>query len=257
MGDNLKEKKMQQWEMRKTGYSNTWKTGLISAPCADPCFCCLSFCCPWCVSYSQRRRALHGDMSRYTCCNDMMPCSGRCGESACPELCLCCEVCYCFGLSVATTRWMIQDELHIQNTACDNCILATMLCLQQLACICNIIACLTQDSTIEALADAIDLLAEIVWWSVCACMLTQHKIQMDERDSGQRGPAPQQGAPPTPPQAAGYPPSGQPGGYPPPGQAGYPPPGQTGYPPPGYPTQGTPAYQPQQPGYPPDQGMYR
>lgn len=30
---------------------------------------------------------------RYTCCAGYMPCSGRCGESKCPELCLCTEVC--------------------------------------------------------------------------------------------------------------------------------------------------------------------
>jgi len=29
---------------------------------------------------------------RYTCCAGYMPCSGRCGESKCPEFCLCTEV---------------------------------------------------------------------------------------------------------------------------------------------------------------------
>ncbi|MBA0593443.1 hypothetical protein Gorai_010386, partial [Gossypium raimondii] len=54
--------------------------------------CCLAFWCGPCVSYMLRKRALYNDMSRYTCCAGYMPCSGRCGESKCPEFCLCTEV---------------------------------------------------------------------------------------------------------------------------------------------------------------------
>jgi hypothetical protein len=35
------------------------------------------------------------------------------------------QVTCCFAQSVASTRWMIQDELGIQNTQCDNCIIGT------------------------------------------------------------------------------------------------------------------------------------
>lgn len=88
---------------------------------------------------------------RYVCCAGYMPCSGRCGESKCPELCLATEVracvrdtCVlvplgvllifssdqpdfqaflCFGSSVASTRFLLQDEFNIQTTQCDNCII--------------------------------------------------------------------------------------------------------------------------------------
>jgi hypothetical protein len=35
------------------------------------------------------------------------------------------EVTCCFAQSVASTRWAIQDELRIQTTQCDNCIIGT------------------------------------------------------------------------------------------------------------------------------------
>lgn len=62
---------------------------------------------------------------RYICCNGTCPCSGRCGEQNAPEFCLAMEVCCCFAQSVAATRWGIQDELRLQTTQCDNCIIGT------------------------------------------------------------------------------------------------------------------------------------
>ncbi len=38
--------------------------------------------------------------------------------------------------SVASTRWMLQDEMRLQNTECDNCIIGTMFAAQYLACLC-------------------------------------------------------------------------------------------------------------------------
>ncbi|KAJ0105356.1 hypothetical protein Patl1_17685 [Pistacia atlantica] len=57
------------------------------------------YCSPPCVSYILRKRALYNDMSRYVCCVGYMPCSGKCCESSCTELCLGTEV-YGFCLSV-------------------------------------------------------------------------------------------------------------------------------------------------------------
>ena len=37
------------------------------------------------------------------------------------------QVCFCFTQSVASTRWMIQDELRVQNTQCDNCLIGDAL----------------------------------------------------------------------------------------------------------------------------------
>ncbi|KAF2313348.1 hypothetical protein GH714_010504 [Hevea brasiliensis] len=77
---------------------------------------------------------------------------------------------------------------------------------------------------------------------VCACMQTQHKIEMDKRD-GKFGPQPVMAVPPFQqmsridqpiPPSVGYPPQqayGQPYGYPPPQAQGYP---AAGYPPSNY-----------------------
>nr|KAJ0217202.1 hypothetical protein LSAT_V11C300104760 [Lactuca sativa] len=163
---------------------------------------------------------------------------------------------FCFGNSVASTRFMLQDEFHIQTTKCDNCIIGCMVCLQQIACIFSIIACLLGS---EELSDASQLLN-------CLADLTQHKVELDKRD-GKFGIRPMDVPPiqemsridqPYPPHVHQYgPPSygyplqhqhqhHQPGhGYP----HMYPPP--SGYPPAGYPPpQGYPPYPPPQ-GYPP------
>ncbi|GFY92515.1 PLAC8 family protein [Actinidia rufa] len=56
----------------RQNYRNLWHTNLMSTMGNDPGYCCLAAL--W-----------------YTCCGGYMPCSGRCGESKCPELCLCTE----------------------------------------------------------------------------------------------------------------------------------------------------------------------
>ncbi|XP_031495958.1 uncharacterized protein LOC116261370 [Nymphaea colorata] len=236
-------------EARKN-FTNLWHTDLISTMQVDLPYCCLAFWCGPCVSYMLRKRALYGDMNRYVCCAGYMPCSGRCGESKCPEFCLFTEVLLCFGNSVASTRFLLQDQFNIQTTPCDNCIIGFMFCLQQLACIFSIIAMIVGSDEIQAASHALNCLSDSVYCTVCACMQTQHKIEMDKRD-GKFGPPGPMAVPPVqqmsridqplPPQAgyvASYPgqPAYPPYGYPPP--AGYPPapagypPAPAGYPPP-------------------------
>uniref|UniRef100_A0A7N0UHN9 PLAC8 family protein n=2 Tax=Kalanchoe fedtschenkoi TaxID=63787 RepID=A0A7N0UHN9_KALFE len=179
-------------------------------------------------------------MSRYTCCAGYMPCSGRCGESRCPEFCLATEVFLCFGNSVASTRFLLQDEFNIQTTKCDNCIIGFMFCLQQVACIFSIVAMIVGSDELSEASQLLNCLSDMVYCSVCACMQTQHKIEMDKRD-GKFGPQAMSVPPvqqmsridqPFPP-PVGYPQPayGQPYGYPPPHAQGYPPPA---YPPHGY-----------------------
>eukprot|EP00798_Chlamydomonas_sp_ICE-L_P023030 gene23030-30224_t len=234
-------------------YVRHWRFGLPSALPQRPGYCCYATWCCYCASYQLRKQALYGDMTRYTCCNGMFPCSGRCGEKKCPRCCLCVEVTLCFASSVAATRFMIQDELRIKNSKCDNCIIGTMIALEYLACICHIVACITGSGEIQQAAQIIQCIADIVWCSVCGCMQTQHKDELDTRDKNPGAVAPM--SPPHPQmitmnqgQAQGYPPQqGPPPGYP---QQG-PPPGYPQHqgPPPGYPQhQGPP------PGYPQHQG---
>ncbi|XAR54041.1 hypothetical protein NMG60_11029023 [Bertholletia excelsa] len=166
----------------RQSYRNLWHTDLISTIGEDPGYCCVAALFAPCISYLLRKRALYDEMSRYTCCGGYMPCSGRCGESKCPEFCLCAEVFLCFGNSVASTRFLLQDEFNIQTTACDNCIIGFMFCVSQLACIFSIIACITGIDELEQASDILNCLANMVYCTVCACMQTQHKIEMDRRD---------------------------------------------------------------------------
>ncbi|XP_021754202.1 uncharacterized protein LOC110719554 isoform X1 [Chenopodium quinoa] len=253
---------IQKMEVRQN-FRNLWHTDLLRTIQADTPYCCLSLFCAPCVSYMLRKRALYNDMSRYVCCAGYMPCSGRCGESKCPEFCLATEVFLCFGNSVASTRFMLQDEFNIQTTQCDNCIIGFMVCLNQIACIFSIVAMIVGSQEIQEASQLLNCLSDLVYCTVCACMQTQHKIEMDKRD-GKFGPQPMavppvqqmsridQPYPPTvgyPSQPQGYPP--QPHGYPP---QGYPPQAH-GYPPQphGYPPQG---YPPQAHGYPPQPQEY-
>ncbi|URE00960.1 PLAC8 family [Musa troglodytarum] len=209
----------------RQSYRNLWHTDLMSTIRADFPFCCLALWCGPCVSYMLRKRALYNDMSRYVCCAGYLPCSGKCGERRCPEFCLCTE--------------------------------GFMFCLQQVACIFSIVAMIVGSEEIQEASQILSCLSDFVYCTVCACMQTQHKVEMDKRD-GKFGPPPAMAVPPVQqmsridqpiPPPAGYAPQpayGQPYGYPPPA---YPP---TGYPP-AYPPAGS--YPPPgsyaAPGYPP------
>ncbi|XP_010533641.1 PREDICTED: uncharacterized protein LOC104809374 [Tarenaya hassleriana] len=242
--------KMEKMQLRQS-YRNVWHSDLMGTVTADTPYCCFACLCGPCVSYLLRRRALYNDMSRYTCCGGYMPCSGRCGESKCPELCLATEVFLCFGNSVASTRFMLQDEFNIQTTQCDNCIIGFMFCLNQIACIFSLVACIVGSDELSEASQLLSCLADMVYCTVCACMQTQHKIEMDKRD-GVFGPQPM-AVPPAQQMSRIDQPIPPPVGYPPaPGytQPYYPHPAQ-GYPAaaPGYPPQYPPPYPP--PGYPP------
>lgn len=73
-------------------YSQTWQTTLTKSCPSHPGFFCFAIFCASCASYSNRKKALRDDMSRYICCNGDCPCSGRMKEQDCPEFCLCMEV---------------------------------------------------------------------------------------------------------------------------------------------------------------------
>ncbi|KAG1678288.1 hypothetical protein FOA52_013909 [Chlamydomonas sp. UWO 241] len=225
-------------------YIQFWKASLCKTPCEKPGFCCYALCCPCCASFGLRKQALHGDINRYVCCNGMCPCSGRCCESKCPAFCLSMETIFCFSLSVQTTRYMIQDELRIHTTKCDNCLIITMIVLEYIACVLHIVACIIGSEELRQAAQIVQIIADIMWCTVCACMQTQHKVEMDQRDqnpghhAGPMAPPMQQAMPTYPQQGQGHPQQ------------------QQGHHAQGNPMQGPPQGYPQQPGYPPQQQGY-
>ncbi|CAM6095940.1 unnamed protein product [Calypogeia fissa] len=142
---------------------NVWRSSVMSTCLHDPLFFCYTVWCPYCAAFELRGRALHWDWSRFACCGGLMPCSGFCGEATCPRFCAALEAVFCFTCSVAVTRFHIQDELGLQNTACDNCIFATMFWLQYLNFICSLMACLTDSPFIEDAAILTDRIADIAY----------------------------------------------------------------------------------------------
>jgi len=167
---------------RRQAYQNFWQVALMSACLEKPGWCLFSALCPCCSSYSVRKQLLYNDMRRYVCCGGACPCSGKMGEQSAPEFCLAMETVCCFAQSVASSRFMIQDEMLVQTTKCDNCIIGTMIALQYAACLFSIAAMLMQNDSLRELSAMLNLISDMVYCSVCACMQTQHKAQLDVRD---------------------------------------------------------------------------
>ncbi|XP_074377106.1 uncharacterized protein LOC141718626 [Apium graveolens] len=72
------------------------------------------------------------------------------------------EVFLCFANSVALTRFLLQDEFNIQTTKCDNCIIAFMVCLQQLACIFSLVAIIVGSDEISEASQILNYLSDII-----------------------------------------------------------------------------------------------
>jgi len=193
-------------------YTGTWATELWSSPVADPLCCLASTACPCATSYALRKRALKGDLRYYTCCAGHMPCSGKCGESNCPEVCLATEVSCCFPNSVVSTRYLLQDQMIIANTPCDDVLVGCLICTEQLACIFRCAGDITGSPALEEAGTLLTVAADMTYCSVCGCMQVQHKLQLDALEEGRYvAPAfvgavgsPQYGAVGAPPQQGMY-----------------------------------------------------
>ena len=61
-----------------------------------------------------------------------------------------------------------------------------MIALQALSCICSIVACLTDNAAIDDAAECIDCVADVARVSVCACMQTQARYEMNENAAFKR-----------------------------------------------------------------------
>lgn len=63
-------------------------------------------------------------MSKYICCQGYMNCmcfkAGSCGESSCPELCLCLESFCCLGPAMSSSRMFVMDQYDLRPDPCDN-----------------------------------------------------------------------------------------------------------------------------------------
>ncbi|XP_031252806.1 uncharacterized protein LOC116110635 isoform X2 [Pistacia vera] len=108
---------MEKMQLRQS-YQNMWHSDLLGSIKKDTPYCC--FAVFW-----------------YVCCAGYMPCSGKCYESSCSELCLGTE--------------------------------GFMLCLQQVACIFSMVACIVGSDELREASQILNLLADLVYCTVCAC----------------------------------------------------------------------------------------
>jgi len=153
----------------------TFKTQMMDAPCADPsCFCLMCVCHP-CTSFELRRKVLNYDMSRYSCCQGYfnLCCftAGECGESSCPECCLCCEVLCCPSCAISATRLYVMDWKGLQSDPCDRRLIRFNNCVQLLACICDIGAFVCPE--LRQAAQLLRCFADITYCTISACMAAQ------------------------------------------------------------------------------------
>lgn len=90
-------------------------------------------------------------MRRYSCCQGYSFCAPNCfGEQNCPDVCLAVETLLCFPNSVLATRFYLQDQMVLQNTQCDNNLMACEMALLQLSCICDCAALLSSARTSQS-----------------------------------------------------------------------------------------------------------
>jgi hypothetical protein len=126
-----------------------------------------------CVCVCVLLQVLEDDMSKYICCQGyicpqgcccLKP--GGCGESSCPDLCLCLESFCCVGPSMSSSRAYSMDKHNLANDECDNRMIRFSNCMQMLACICNILAMFIEP--LRELARLINLIADIIFYSMMA-----------------------------------------------------------------------------------------
>ena len=118
---------------------------------------------------------------------------GACCEKEMPRTCMFVEACCCAGLAVSSTRFVLMDQYKLVPDECDNRLIRFNNCMQVLSCICHFAAIF--DRNLRDLAQIIDLIADIVFFSMAGCMTAQVDYEINYRESlGSAGTLP--GAPP-------------------------------------------------------------
>ena len=123
-------------------YPTKFKTSLKDAPCSNPLWCCCGFFCPYPVICKLRYDYLREDMTKYICCQGVIPSCycfkpGHMGEKDCPMLCLCCEVVCCPGLAMSSTRVAVMSDYSLGSDPFDRKIIRCVNCMQVVACLCR------------------------------------------------------------------------------------------------------------------------
>ncbi len=175
-------------EYRHTG--TPMKTDMLHAPCAEcPTSCCwfvgqfLPITCGL-TQYMLRRKAINYDMNNYRCFQgQFIVCccvkADGCGESSCPNFCLCMEAHLCNGPAVSASRALIMNRYDLVADPCDNQLVGFSNCMQYLTCICYTLAMF--DESFRDLAMIIDWIADLVYHTVSGCMTAQVAVEINHQ----------------------------------------------------------------------------
>jgi len=164
--------------------NNTWRVGLIEAPCKAPVGCCYGCCCPCCMVYGQRNEILDITGEPYVCCGGLY--ADACCAKCCTFLkepqsdrnpCLCAESCCCTTSAIMGNRFMIQTRFDRRNDAWDDCIITLLVCANCVDMACQCLAMLSGEGGEEA--DCCSTMVDILNSIVFGCMLGQHKDELE------------------------------------------------------------------------------
>ena len=175
---------------------NAFQVGLVEAPLKlETLHCCLLGACPYanvCASVHARHRTLNhlhpgSDWDNYQCCQGYVPeccCfkAGACFEADCPRAAACCEAFCCPGLAISATRYLLMDQYALQPDPCDNRLIRFNNCVQVASCLCHVAAVVAGDRSLRELAQLLDCVAEVVFWSTAGCMIAQITHELNFRD---------------------------------------------------------------------------
>lgn len=164
----------------------TFEVPMLKAPLADPCCCIGTVLCPCVAQMVIRKKALKGDMTRYSCCQGYLdgvfcscvPKAGHWGEQSFPMGYLCLESCCCNSLAMSATRFLVMDERRLTPDPWDNRIIRCNNFLQLLSCVCDILAiCLAE---LRDFASILRCVAQCVYLTMAGCMTAQLNVELEK-----------------------------------------------------------------------------
>lgn len=176
---------------------NTFQVSMLDTPCScATCPCCVLAACPLthiCVQCHLRHRVLNhihpgSGWDHYICCQGYWPkcccfAPGECGEKSCPRTCMCLEAWLCPGCAVSTTRFVVMEHYDLMPDPCDNRLIRMNNCIQLFACVCHVAAIFNRN--LRALANIIDCLADVMFWTTTGCMTAQVDAEVAFRETQQ------------------------------------------------------------------------
>ena len=167
----------------------TFDLSLCQVPCSSACPCCIGSMLCFCPAQVwMRHRALNhvkpgSGWANYRCCQGyfggcccLQP--GQLGEETCPLPCMCLESCLCPGLAVSATSMVVREHYGLGLDADDVRLIRCSNCLMIFACICQLIACVTDCEGVDECSHVLNLISDAVFLSVAGCSTAQahHKI---------------------------------------------------------------------------------